>query len=725
MTCRSSRARSHIALVTAFAVSATCSDSVSPDIDSELPPSSNAPTNGITTADVTIAASDNFDRLQLGPNWQRSSIAAAIVGSIDFGALAAVPVRIDWIGMQFAADQYSEATLAQRWDPNMLVRVHVRRQSGTGAHYTFHYNVERSPAAWQIVHFNEAGQGRVLETVLAPGPRPGDAIGIAARGAQITGFVNGRQLLTAWDRSTSALLVSGTAGIGARIRSGTSVQMPAALVARWRGGSLASACPTCPVPTSLSLQTQPSGAMTGEPFAVQPVVHILDQWGQIIQAGEGSTLDVTATRFSGTGALGGTTTVRAVAGVAAFSDLEITGAGPHVIAFSTAGPTLRVSSNTVDVAPIPTGPATQLVVVVQPTAVTSGVKFATAPVVELRDVAGNRTQSTAQVTVAIANGAGSLSGTTTKTAVAGVATFTDLAIAGTGPHSLTFRSSGLTSTTSSVFTVSPGPARTLVFASDWSTGTGEGAAAMLDTRQAIPWDRQFGNGNGNEVVAATGLGFPAGMTNVLKAVMEWNGSGAATDALRLDNASKIIPVPDVGEGIFYRWYIRIDTPDTFTADDSVHPFQDGFAVSDCNWWFRVITRTNGTWVPELRMANANTWPNYGWQGPALAKGVVYRFEVNVHRNAASTYQIHVRVFNSTNTLLYDDDDFANLSGTATLASNPSHNFDTLENLAGFNAGHNGVVGGTVGQFPYIHSYQGGFAICVMGWCGAYVAGEGL
>jgi hypothetical protein len=74
------------------------------------------------------------------------------------------------------------------------------------------------------------------------------------------------------------------------------------------------------------------------------------------------------------------------------------------------------------------------------------------------------TTSTSNVTALIASGGGTLSGNTTVTANAGVATFTNLTMLGTiGPRTLTFAAEGLTPVTSQQFALAPGnPAQAVV-----------------------------------------------------------------------------------------------------------------------------------------------------------------------------------------------------------------------------------------------------------------------
>ncbi len=203
--------------------------------------------------------------------------------------------------------------------------------------------------------------------------------------------------------------------------------------------------------TQLVITTPPSGAVSGNAFTGQPVIEIRDANGNRTT----STATVTASVASGSGSLGVTTTATAVNGVATFAGLTITGVGAHTLQFSTTTPALNVTSSSFTVS---AGAATQLAITAQPASAVSGVVFSPQPTIEIRDANGFRTTSNASVTVALASGGGALSGTTTVTAVNGLATFTDLKIGGAGSHSLTFTSTGLTAATSNVFTVTQTPA---------------------------------------------------------------------------------------------------------------------------------------------------------------------------------------------------------------------------------------------------------------------------
>src|SRR5205823_2733581 len=122
------------------------------------------------------------------------------------------------------------------------------------------------------------------------------------------------------------------------------------------------------------------------------------------------------------------------------------------------------TSNTFNITP---AAASQLVVGQQPTNKVAGQSISPAVTVQVQDQYGNTvTSSTASVTMAIANNpsGGTLGGTTTVSAVAGVATFSTLWIdkAGTG-YRLGATSGTLTGATSNTFNITAGAATQLVF----------------------------------------------------------------------------------------------------------------------------------------------------------------------------------------------------------------------------------------------------------------------
>ena len=209
------------------------------------------------------------------------------------------------------------------------------------------------------------------------------------------------------------------------------------------------------VPVQLAVTVQPSGAVTDVAFTVQPSVEIRDGLNARVN---GASASVTASIASGSGTLSGTTTVTAANGLASFTDLSISGIGPHALSFTASGLASGTSSAfTVVAAP---GAPVQLVAIAHPGTSNSGVPFTTQPVVQVRDGANNVVSSAAiPVTASVAGGSGALAGTTTVTSSNGVATFMDLVITGSGSHTLTYTSPGLAAASSPPFTVIGPPAQ--------------------------------------------------------------------------------------------------------------------------------------------------------------------------------------------------------------------------------------------------------------------------
>jgi len=207
--------------------------------------------------------------------------------------------------------------------------------------------------------------------------------------------------------------------------------------------------------TQLAVTTQPPGAVAVDSsFGLTASAE--DTYGNVDTSFNGSvTVGLASNPVNGT--LGGMTTVTAVQGIAAFGGLTINTPSTDY--------TLQAISS--DLPPTTTGafnvtaPATQLVVTSQPpTSVGAGSSFRLT--VSAEDALGNlATNFNGNVTIALASdpGGGALSGTTTVTAVRGVAAFSGLTLdtAGIG-YTFQVISSGLTSTTTGALNVTPVPA---------------------------------------------------------------------------------------------------------------------------------------------------------------------------------------------------------------------------------------------------------------------------
>lgn len=198
----------------------------------------------------------------------------------------------------------------------------------------------------------------------------------------------------------------------------------------------------------LQLFTQPSATATaGSAFATQPVIRLLDAYGNLRTQDNGTA--VTVARSAGTGTLQGTLTRTASAGVVTFSGLFHTVANPITLAFSSTGVS-TIFSNTVTVSP---AAASKLTFTVQPTNSLVGTPIDPAPVVRIQDTYGNNvSQSGTTITVSRNSGGGNLAGTTAvATDANGAATFSNIYFNNAGTRTLQAAATGLTSAISNSY----------------------------------------------------------------------------------------------------------------------------------------------------------------------------------------------------------------------------------------------------------------------------------
>src|SRR5690349_953610 len=220
-------------------------------------------------------------------------------------------------------------------------------------------------------------------------------------------------------------------------------------------------------PVKLAFVVQPSASSAGTSLAPSVTVAVQDAQGRVDTT---ATTAITVAITPGTGnaaaRLSGTLTRAAVQGVASFNDLTI---DKVAAAYSLTATASGLTSATSSTFAISAGGAAKLVFAVQPSTVTAGAAITPSVQILVEDTLQNTvTSSAASITLAITGGTGAsgatLSGTLTRAAVSGVATFTNLAIdrAGAG-YTLTATASNLTSATSTAFAVSVGAAAKLVF----------------------------------------------------------------------------------------------------------------------------------------------------------------------------------------------------------------------------------------------------------------------
>lgn len=203
----------------------------------------------------------------------------------------------------------------------------------------------------------------------------------------------------------------------------------------------------------LVFATQPTGASAGDALAPAVTVKVLDAYDNVVASANNS-LSISLSPNPNGGTLLGTTIMGALNGVATFANLSVdrTGNGYTLIAL---GPNQATAIS----APfnIVAGGAAKLAFGTQPTGAFIGAALAPAVTVKVLDAYDNVvTSATNSLSISLAanpNG-GTLLGTTTVSAVNGVATFSNLRIDRSGSgYTLAVASTTLGPVTSSAFTI--------------------------------------------------------------------------------------------------------------------------------------------------------------------------------------------------------------------------------------------------------------------------------
>lgn len=203
----------------------------------------------------------------------------------------------------------------------------------------------------------------------------------------------------------------------------------------------------------LLFSIQPGGAAAAAPLGPQPVIAVLDGNGNPFTTYTG-TVTMTLGATSNSGALSGTTAVSVENGVSSFTNLAVSRAGVGYTLIATTDGGTSVTSAPIT---ITSGPPVRLAFSVQPGGGRALSPLNPQPVVTVVDANGDLVTSyTGTVMIALGANPGSaaLRGTTTVSAVNGVATFSNVAIsaAGTG-YTLIATAGSLTAVTSGPLTI--------------------------------------------------------------------------------------------------------------------------------------------------------------------------------------------------------------------------------------------------------------------------------
>lgn len=250
-------------------------------------------------------------------------------------------------------------------------------------------------------------------------------------------------------------------------------------------------------PVKLAIATGPAATNgAGSPLPV--TVHALDAQGDVAKSFTG-TVTLALADGSPAAPLLGTLTATAVEGVATFTDVRINlvGTGYALIASASGLPSATTSAFA-----IIAGPAQRITFASYPN---FGAVAGVLDVVEVvaRDAAGNvATSFTGSVTISLATGPGdALSGTLTRAAVAGVATFEGLNLVVAGEYQLGAATGGLAAIKGPLFTVRAGPpSRLMLIAGSGQSGT---AGALLARQVIVGLVDRYGNASPASGVSIT------------------------------------------------------------------------------------------------------------------------------------------------------------------------------------------------------------------------------
>jgi uncharacterized repeat protein (TIGR03803 family) len=253
--------------------------------------------------------------------------------------------------------------------------------------------------------------------------------------------------------TTSVAAVNGVATFSGLALTEAGTHTLFAADGNYRFGETSSFTITPAAASQLVFNQQPTAVNAGQALGTI-TVNVEDAFGNLITT-DNSTVSMIV---SGGATLSGTTTAVASGGVATFTGLSINQAGVQSL-FASHGSLTPATSNSFAVNHLA---ATKLAFVQQPTSAVAGQTIGVVQV-NVEDTYGNLVTSDNSSTVTLYSGA-AINGTTSVTAVNGVALFSGLSINRAGSYTLSATNGNLTSATSSSFTISASTANQLVFA---------------------------------------------------------------------------------------------------------------------------------------------------------------------------------------------------------------------------------------------------------------------
>jgi hypothetical protein len=253
--------------------------------------------------------------------------------------------------------------------------------------------------------------------------------------------------------------------------------------------------------------------------------------------------------------------------------------------------------------------------------VSNGGNLTPQPVVSIQDQYGNTTTSTATVTANLGQGSWTLGGTTSKAAVNGVATFTDLnatSVASVTGATVDFTSTGLTHIESNAFNI---PSPPLVY---YSTGS-------ADVTLLASWNSAR-NGSGSAPANFTnGDAFVIQNTHSMTTSGAWTISGSG-GKLEIENGGTLTATSPIT--VSATTTFQIDNGGTYNHANTGAPASTIFAGTEsfaANSTFNLQNWAgSSTAIPAVTFGNLTiTWdPGATWQQSGSVSNVLGNFTLN-------------------------------------------------------------------------------------------------
>jgi hypothetical protein len=211
-----------------------------------------------------------------------------------------------------------------------------------------------------------------------------------------------------------------------------------------------------------------------------------------------------------------------------------------------------------------------------------------------------------------------------------------------------------------------GGGATLAWWSDWRTATGGSGNALYDGGK---WTGSAWHIN-STVLSASGLGFPAGMTNVLLAYM---GNGDSGGDVSVCNGWAL---PTIGEAVAFRVYMRhgLTNLGGGLGSASNHPIQPGAGALPFFWAWKYGLASNGdiTNLHLVHQESASPYKEFFISG-SFPTDTMFIIEWSYERTASNVWKVRGKVSDGS----YSEIDSFTDTGTVVWDSG----WDNAQNLA--------------------------------------------